>query len=96
MRKTFVLSLVLLALAASTAAPGYSADMDPATETEVELPVEEPLVTPAEDAEIPELTELRQETREEKIRACEPSEAEHYCGPGCDCVITATNVYCFC
>lgn len=107
MRKIFVPSLVLLALAALTVAPGFTADMDQATETQVDLPVEEPLMTPAEDveeplmtpakdSEIPDLHDLRQDTWEERIRQCEGWEAEEYCGPGCDCVITATNVFCFC
>lgn len=102
MRKILVSSLVLLALAAFTVAPGFTADLDQVTETKVDLPVEEPLVpveeplmTPAEDPEIPELLDLGRDW-EEKIRACEPWEAEQYCEPGCDCVVTVHNVYCYC
>jgi hypothetical protein len=94
-RKIYVSSLVLLALAASTVAPGYTADLDQATETQADLPVDEPLMTPVEDPEIPDLVDPGRDW-EEKIRACEPWEAQQYCGPGCDCVITVHNVYCFC
>lgn len=105
MRKALVSSLMLLALAALAAlaaVPGFAADLDPVTETEVDLsveelllPVEEPLMTPVEDSEIPQLLDLGP-AWEEKIRECDEWEAEQYCGPGCDCVITAVNVYCFC
>ena len=30
------------------------------------------------------------------LRLCDPGEVEQYCAPSCvDCIITATNVFCF-
>lgn len=99
MRKIFVSSLVFLALAAWTMAPGFAAEVEPPAPdepTQIDLPVEEPVMTPTEDPETLDLLDPSQGTLEKKIRACEPWEAEQYCAPGCDCVITASNVYCFC
>lgn len=100
MRQIVVSSLVLIALAAFTATPGLAAEVDEvveqAVETQAELPLEEPLMTPAEEPEIPDLGALDPESWEEKIRQCDEWEAVQYCGVGCDCVITYSNVYCFC
>lgn len=96
MHKTLVSILVLLALAASTAALAHAADAEPATETEIVLPLEEPLMTPAEDPEVPDLFDPGREPWEEKIRECEPDEAEQHCQPGCTCIYTIPKIYCFC
>lgn len=95
MRKTFVSTLVLLALAASIAAPGYAADAEPANGAEIVLFPEEPNMTPAEDPQVPDLLDPALDW-EEKIRLCEPEEAEQHCQPGCTCVYTVPRIYCFC
>ncbi len=100
MRKMLMSSLVLLALAALTVAPGFAADVEQATPdqpTQLDLPMEEPLMTPAEAPELQEILDPSQGLLEDKIRDC--SGEDHLCPDpdNCRCLaVTATQVYCDC
>lgn len=93
MRKIFVLSFVVLSLAALTMTPGFATDVDPAIQAD--LTVEEPLMTPAETPEVPDLLDPSQDLLEEKIEQCSGPHPE--CPEGCECAaITVNKVYCTC
>ena len=93
MRKISVF-LALIALTALTALPGHATDLEPAPQAQVDLPLEEAFMSPAVEPQLSVPADPSQDG-DEMIRACDPWEAEEYCDPGCDCVVT-TKVICYC
>lgn len=83
MRHARIVVLTLLALGLLVAAPGFAVNTP--TDIQIDLSQEEPLMTPAESPELPDILDPSRGTWEEKLLICD-LDPDNPCEPNCLCV----------
>ena len=94
-------AILMLALVVTVPAVAETPDAQAEPAVTEDVPVnldlaEEPLMTPAEPAEVPDVFDPEGFKRVNKFRLCDEREAQAHCPPGCDCFFVSNSYRCFC